>query len=151
MRTGERRSSEATFAQKFEAAELARGQKLEEVWRRERPKKSEGRVSASVWDEALRRATVGDFLRKEGWSRGVAKSKEGALGFVWDRVAVRALAWETGVWVTETGCRRRAGSVLGGKEKKAEWQKRCEQVWELVRSQREGQTVRMWSQAEQGP
>lgn len=96
------------------------------------------------------RATVGEFLRKEGWSREVAKSTEGALGFVWDKVAVRVLVWETSGWVMVTGYRRRAGSVLGGKKMKAEQQKRCVQVQVLVRSSCEGQTVCMRSQAEQG-
>lgn len=92
------------------------------------------------------RATVGEFLRMEGWSREVAKSTEGASGFVWDKVAARVLVWETSGWVMVTGYRRRAGSVLGGKKMKAEQQKGCV----LVRSSCGGQTVCMRSQAEQG-
>lgn len=96
------------------------------------------------------RATVGEFLRKEGWSREVAKSTEGASGFAWDKVAARVLGWETSGWVMVTGYRRRAGSVWGGKKMKAEQQKRCAQVQVLARSRCEGQTGCMWSQAEQG-
>lgn len=96
------------------------------------------------------RATVGELLRKEGWSRGVAKSTEGALGFVWDKVAARVLVWETSGSVMVTGYRRRAGSVLGGEKMKAEQQERCAQVQVLVRSRCGGQTVRTWSQAGQG-
>lgn len=85
------------------------------------------------------RVTVGEFPRKEGWSRGVAKSTEGALGFAWDKVAARVLEWETGGWVMVTGYRRRAGSVSGGKKMKAERQMRCVQV-RVLRC--EGQTER---------